>query len=156
MSRMFGVDAVLDYPTRLADARRLRDAYRAADPYPHAVFDDFLQPRTVEQALREFPSLDDASSWTHWQHVNESKFGKTNRREFPPAIGAIVDELRSVRFIGFLTALTGLEGLFPDDQLEGGGMHQSVRGGFLNVHADFTVHPHHSNWQRRINVLVYL
>src|SRR5262249_6397264 len=37
-----------------------------------------------------------------------------------------------------------------------GGMHQSVRGGFLNVHADFTVHPQHVNWRRRLNVIVYL
>ena len=43
-----------------------------------------------------------------------------------------------------------------DDHLEGGGIHQSDKGGFLNIHADFTVHPHHRNWQRRINVLVYL
>ena len=40
--------------------------------------------------------------------------------------------------------------------LEGGGIHQSTRGGFLNIHADFTVHPHQKNWQRRVNVLVYL
>nr|WP_247679863.1 2OG-Fe(II) oxygenase [Chitinophaga polysaccharea] len=43
-----------------------------------------------------------------------------------------------------------------DDLLEGGGIHQSKRGGYLNIHADFTVHPHHRHWQRRVNVLVYL
>ncbi len=43
-----------------------------------------------------------------------------------------------------------------DDSLEGGGLHQSARGGFLNIHADFTVHPHKKNWKRRVNVLVYL
>jgi hypothetical protein len=26
----------------------------------------------------------------------------------------------------------------------------------LNIHADFTVHPHKRNWRRRVNVLVYL
>ena len=30
------------------------------------------------------------------------------------------------------------------------------RGGFLNIHADFTVHPHNRNWQRRANILLYL
>ena len=35
-------------------------------------------------------------------------------------------------------------------------MHRSERGGFLNVHADFTMHHHKKNWRRRINVIVYL
>ncbi|MHB1424845.1 MAG: 2OG-Fe(II) oxygenase [Gemmataceae bacterium] len=30
------------------------------------------------------------------------------------------------------------------------------RGGFLNIHADFTAHPHHRLWRRRVNVLLYL
>jgi len=44
----------------------------------------------------------------------------------------------------------------PDETLEGGGLHQSERGGFLNVHADFTVHPHRRDWRRRLNLLLYL
>ena len=39
--------------------------------------------------------------------------------------------------------------------MEGGGLHQSVHGGFLNIHADFTVHPLHANWRRRVNLLLY-
>jgi len=52
--------------------------------------------------------------------------------------------------------LTGINNLQKDDHLEGGGIHQSTKGGYLNIHADFTVHPHHRHWQRRINLLVYL
>jgi hypothetical protein len=148
-------NAILDYSRMQNAAGRQAAAYRAADPYPHIVIDDFLAPATAEQALGEFPSPD-SPGWTHWVHLNESKLGKNDRQAFPPAIGAIVDELRSPRFIEALTTLTGIPGLFADDRLEGGGIHQSVRGGFLNVHADFTVHPHHADWQRRVNVLVYL
>ena len=42
-----------------------------------------------------------------------------------------------------------------DDSLEGAGLHQSGRGGFLNVHADFTVHPKQRTWRRRVNLLIY-
>ena len=35
-------------------------------------------------------------------------------------------------------------------------MHQSQRGGYLNIHADFTVHPHKRQWRRRVNLLIYL
>jgi hypothetical protein len=148
-------NAIVDY-SRLRDALSRDGAgYRVADPYPHVAIDGLLAPAIAEQALREFPSAD-SDGWTHWVHVNESKRGKNDRQSFPPAIGAIVDELRSPRFIAVLTKLTGIEGVFADDRLEGGGIHESVRGGFLNVHADFSVHPHHTDWQRRINVLVYL
>ena len=44
----------------------------------------------------------------------------------------------------------------PTPRLEGGGLHQSGTGGFLNIHADFTVHPHNRSWQRRANLLLYL
>ena len=40
--------------------------------------------------------------------------------------------------------------------LEGGGLHQSSTGGFLNIHADYTVHPHERSWQRRANLILYL
>jgi hypothetical protein len=58
--------------------------------------------------------------------------------------------------VQFLGELTGIEGLFVDRSLDGGGLHRSTTGGFLNVHADFTVHPHHSDWRRRVNLLLYL
>ena len=60
------------------------------------------------------------------------------------------------RFLAFLEQLTGIHGLLPDDSLMGGGLHQSGDGGFLNIHADFTGHPHQERWRRRINLLIYL
>lgn len=68
---------------------------------------------------------------------------------------SIVEELSSPRFVRFLSTLTGIPGLFLDRSLEGSGLHQSRRGGFLNIHTDFAIHPHHANWRRRVNVLVY-
>ena len=65
--------------------------------------------------------------------------------------GAQFASIREVR-----GRLIGVENLLPDPTLEGGGLHQSTTGGFLNIHADFTVHPHHRNWQRRANILLYL
>ncbi len=62
----------------------------------------------------------------------------------------------SERFVHFLEDLSGIDDLFADESLEGGGLHQSPRGGFLNIHADFTVHPKHQDWRRRVNLLLYL
>jgi hypothetical protein len=89
-------------------------------------------------------------------HVNERKYGQNARESYGPATTAVVDELTSPAFVQFLKALTGMDRLFVDQSLHGGGLHQSKRGGFLNIHADFTVHPYHRDWVRRVNVLVYL
>ena len=65
----------------------------------------------------------------------------------------ILEELNSPRFVAFVGALLGVDNLIADPSLEGGGLHQSTRGGFLNIHADYTVHPHNRTWQRRANLL---
>ncbi len=40
--------------------------------------------------------------------------------------------------------------------MDGGGLHQTLRGGHLNIHADFSTHHTHENWARRVNILLYL
>lgn len=139
------------WSTHLPD---LHERYESADPFPHIVLDDFLQPDVAQHVLEEFPPL--SPDWIHYVHVNERKFGKTERDALTPFIGTLIDEFNSPQFVDFLGQLTGIEGLLPDPSLEGGGLHQSTRGGFLNIHADFTVHPHRRTWRRRVNLLLYL
>ena len=64
-------------------------------------------------------------------------------------------QMNSSTFLRFLETLTGIPHLIPDPHFVGGGMHQSVRGGRLAIHADFNRHP---EWQldRRLNLLLYL
>jgi hypothetical protein len=129
--------------------------YRSAAPYPHIVLDDFFDRDAVARGLAEFPAPD-STTWKKYRHVNAQKLGKTERRTFPEAIGSLVDALNAPHFVSFLSRLTGVEGLLADATLEGGGMHQSLPGGFLNVHVDFTAHPHQQHWRRRVNALLYL
>ena len=146
---------IFDYDRWSGQLSELAPLYRGADPFPHVVLDDFLAGPAADAVLDEFPRVGDGE-WIHYQHVNESKFGKRDRASFGPSVGAAVDELNSPRFVAFLEQLTGIGGLIADPTLEGGGLHQSERGGFLNLHADFTVHPHRRSFRRRVNVLVYL
>lgn len=73
----------------------------------------------------------------------------------PEALKGTINELNSPEFLKFLSTLTGIKDLQKVYFPEGRGKHQSTKGGYLNIHADFTVHTHHRNWQRRVNVLVY-
>ena len=134
---------------------KLVDGYRTAKPFPHAVLDNFLDVASAEQAQQAFPRVQD-QGWIHYVHVNEKKHGLNKMDRLPPYLREVILKLNSDRFVRFLEKLTGIQGLHADDMLEGGGLHQSQRGGFLNIHADFTVHPHKRNWKRRVNVLVYL
>ena len=92
----------------------------------------------------------------HYTHFNEQKFGKSDRRVIPAELAAVIDELNSPRFVAFLEGLTEIPALLADPGLMGGGLHQSAAGGYLNVHADFTGHPHRPSWRRRLNLLLYL
>ncbi len=138
-----------------AELASLSRSYQSAGPYPHIVLENFLAAEALHKALQEFPDVR-SGDWIHYLHVNEKKYGKNNPKQFGPAVRQVIDELNSPAFVAFLGKLTGIQGLFADPALEGGGLHQSVRGGYLNIHADFTVHPHHRHWRRRVNVLVYL
>lgn len=134
---------------------KLVEGYRNAKPFPHTVMDGFLDVASATQAQQAFPRVQD-QGWIHYVHVNEKKHGLNKMDRLPPYLREVIQKLNSDRFVRFLEKLTGIQGLHADDMLEGGGLHQSQRGGFLNIHADFTVHPHKRNWKRRVNVLVYL
>ncbi len=146
---------VLNVSALERDVDQLHAAYQSAQPYPHIVLDDFLLPDVAELAMDEFPPLD-PSRWNNFLHANERKFSHTDPATWGPTLQAILAELNSPRFVEFVSNLIGVEHLIPDPSLEGGGLHQSTTGGYLNVHADFTVHPHKRNWQRRANILLYL
>jgi len=116
---------------------------------------NFLEPEIVRVIADEFPDRQ-SEAWTHYQHQNENKLGLAKRECFPPELGLVVDELNSAEFVNWLSQLTGIPGLMADPMLEGGGLHQSGRGGFLNVHTDFSNHHYHKHWRRRVNLILYL
>jgi Rps23 Pro-64 3,4-dihydroxylase Tpa1-like proline 4-hydroxylase len=133
----------------------LAKQYRAASPFPYIHLTDFLEPAIAQAVADEFPQSN-SSAWIQYKHFNENKAGLTKREMFPPLLGKLADELNSAEFLAWLSDLTAIPSLLADPTLEGGGLHQSGRGGFLNVHADFTMHHHEKNWRRRINLILYL
>lgn len=133
----------------------LTSRYAAASPFPHIVLDDVLVPDAFARAVAEFPGIKDPF-WKGYLHVNETKYANKEPDTWGPTLTAIAREFVSDEFVHFLTRLTGIEGLKPDWSMDGGGLHQTLRGGHLNVHADFTTHHTHENWARRINILLYL
>ena len=145
---------VLDFEALRSGLATTAVAYQSDQPFPHIVFESFLNPAIVTGAISEFPDVA-SEEWKAYAHVNERKFSNTDPESWGPTLKSILEVLNSDEFVAYVSELTGIEGLFADPSLQGGGLHQSTRDGYLNVHADFTVHPHHQDWRRRVNLLVY-
>jgi 2-oxoglutarate-Fe(II)-dependent oxygenase superfamily protein len=145
-----------DYQAWTSQLPELGKKYQSAAPYPHIVLENFLNPAILDKCIAEFNTLNETDGWINYKHYNEDKRGLNKLDLLPDTIKSTINELNSPAFLEWLSAITGIKNLQKDDGLEGGGIHQSTRGGYLNIHADFTVHPHQRNWQRRVNVLVYL
>jgi hypothetical protein len=133
----------------------LAEQYAVAKPYPHVVVDDVLFPDAFVRAAQEFPAMRDPF-WKGYLHVNETKYGNTQPDTWGETLTAVAKEFVSAEFVAFLEELTGIGNLLPDWSMDGGGLHQTLRGGHLNVHADFTTHHVKENWSRRVNILLYL
>jgi hypothetical protein len=133
----------------------LRREFRENQPYPHVHLKEFLDADVAAEMSTEFPGLA-TDAWTRYKHPNENKLGLAKRSLFPQLLGDVVDELNSAPFVHWLSQLTGIPNLVSDDMLEGGGLHQSGTGGFLNVHTDFSNHHYHKNWRRQVNLILYL
>ena len=134
----------------------LHKHYMEAGPFPHIVMDDFLDNQIADTLLGVFPDTFFDKGWIHWKHFNENKHGLNNPSLIPTEINEFIQFMNSDIFVDFLEKVTGIADLIPDPKLEGAGLHIAERGGYLNIHADFSTHPGDADLKRRLNVLIYL
>jgi hypothetical protein len=135
-------------------ARQCREAYEAAQPFPHAVIDDFLPVEVCERLLGEFPDPEDID-WLRFDRHHSKKLATQGDAQFGHFTREVLLQFNGAACLQFLQELTGIRGLIPDPYFEGGGLHQIERGGHLKVHIDFN-HHQRLNLDRRINLIVYL
>lgn len=137
----------------LKKGRSLADRYQNGDPFPHIVVDDFLPLEILQQIANNFPDRDDARSFKRKQENLKFQF-HPETIEFDPARN-LFSALNSQPFLKFLSEMTGIEGLIADPYFAGAGLHETLCGGHLGIHADFNSHKIMSV-RRRLNVLIYL
>ncbi|MBP2392264.1 2OG-Fe(II) oxygenase [Aeromicrobium fastidiosum] len=146
---------LIDFDALTNDLAGKRAAYAAGDPYPHIVLDGVLKAETFAAVVAEFPGIRD-EFWQGYLHVNETKYANKAPDTWGDTLRGVAQEFCSERFVTYLEELTGISGLLADWSMDGGGLHQTLRGGHLNIHADFTSHHTHETWARRVNILLYL
>jgi hypothetical protein len=144
-----------EYMVRRLIEPGMSSMYRAAQPFPHIVVEHVLPTDVFCRAVREFPAIDDPA-WNGYVHVNETKYANADVNRWGPTLRSIAQTLTSSEFVGALSELTGFEGLVADWTMDGGGLHQTLRGGHLNIHTDFTTHHRDPRLCRRVNLLLYL
>ena len=133
--------------------RSLASQYQNAEPFPHIVLDDFLDSNVLKTVLADFPSSENKAFFDRDQE--RLKFQYQPHEVSSGLVRNLFAELNSQAFLTFLEEMTGMEGLIPDPYFEGGGLHETKRGGHLGVHADFNIHGD-LKLERRLNLLVYL
>lgn len=123
-------------------------------PFPLLVIDNFL-PETIANGVNE-----EVAQYQEFQKSNDYIFAK-NKFENPgidklgPNGVTIKTLLLSSDMAQALTEVIGHR-VFVDPEFVGGGLHRGGEGSFLDMHADFNLHPRNRRWIRELNILLYL
>ena len=138
------------------EARR----FQSASPFPHIVIDNFLPKDHATFLSQGFPRSDH-KVWLDWRDRSEAqhkKLGPGDSSRFDtldPSFRLALSEFNNSGFLTYLEDLTGVEKLIPDPYFKGGGMHQIINDGFLDIHTDFNEYVRLGIY-RQLNVLIYL
>lgn len=133
----------------------LREVFLNSAPYGHTDIGDLFNSyytrgvaREVEHDIKIIPSEKNI-------YASYRKHKLSSIEDMPDKTRSFIAYLNSEKFIKVLTTITGIEELYSDFELRGGGIHAIGRGGFLKLHTDFNWHSGLS-MHRRLNLLVYL
>ncbi len=115
------------------------------DPFPHLVIDNFFDEETATLLSAEFPAYE-SDAW-NGNYRNPLEIKKTCNvwDRFPALTYSVIHRLNSLNVMEAK----------GDPGLHGGGWHIHKRGGRLNPHIDYSIHPK-LGLQRKYNLLVYL
>lgn len=148
VARMLPID-------RLNAARdTLRSEYFAGKPFPHVVMDGFFDEEVLDRIAGEFPDRS-KRDWLSYDTTNEIKQTSRGIADLSAFTQAFFMQMCSKPMMDFLRHVTDHPDLVVDPLFHGGGLHESYRGGWLNVHADWTQHPV-LPLIRRLNLIIYL
>jgi hypothetical protein len=139
-------------------AQASSEAYRAARPYPHAVFDGFLGEARARALAQRFPGPEHAAWMRRDYREQAARLGQLQRTGFEgvdPGLRHLLAELSGMAFLDFLGALTGIAGLIPDPHFRGAGLSLTLPSGHLALHADFN-RDRTRHLERKVTVLYYL
>ncbi len=135
-----------------------RDRYAAAEPFPHAVLDDFLPAQVADALARAFPPPSHPGFMRRDYREQSARLGQLQRRNFAgvdPSIRQRLHDFCGMAFLDFLETLTGRPGLVADPHFRGAGLHCTLPGGHLAMHVDFN-RDRTRNLSRAVTAILYV
>ena len=122
-------------------------------PFSYTYIDNFLTFEDAKELENQFPDYDDPR-WFVYDNPLENKKALNNWNESPQKTYQFFLKINSSKMISVLEKHFKTN-LFTDPGLHGGGWHIHGKGGNLNPHLDYTIHPK-CGLQRKINIIFYL
>lgn len=129
------------------------ERYQSAEPYNHICIDNFLPETVMENILSDLTQLPEPES--SFSRAQENLKSSYVPERLPTFTKNLFYALNSRPFLMFLEEMTGIKKLIPDPYFIGAGIHKTLNGGHLDIHADFNLHGP-MRVERRLNVLIYL
>ncbi len=138
------------------DRDALRAQVRQSKPVPNFKIDNFLDEEFANRVLAAYPTFEEAVKVGRtFQAVNEyKKVQLTDASLFAEPVAELNQALAAPEFLELLSHVFDIPDLLADDQLVGGGIHQTGPRGHLDVHIDFN-YIEDRQLHRRLNILIY-
>ena len=137
------------------DYEKLNKEYNDGKPFRHVVIDNFFDDETAMKLSSEFPDFNDPNIWSVYRNPIENKKLTPNWDLFPKETYKAFSLMNTPEFVEKVRRITGIDNLEADYGLHGGGWHMTARGGKLNMHKDYSIHPKLGK-ERRINIIIYM
>ena len=137
------------------DYDKLSKEFQEAKPFRHCIIDNFFEDITALDLSNEFPDYNDPNIWSVYRNAIENKKLTPHWDLFPAKTYQAFTLMNTPEFVEKVRRITGIDNLEADYGLHGGGWHMTARGGKLNMHKDYSIHPKLGK-ERRINIIIYM
>lgn len=132
-----------------------REGFLQSQPFNHVIIDDFFKEEVANSIAESFYHHDDPAWTVAYNNPVENKKACSHWDKFPAPIYSALFYLCSEQFTSIIKSVTGNTVVIADYGLHGGGMHSHNRGGKLNIHKDYSIHPK-LNLMRNYNLIIYM
>jgi hypothetical protein len=139
---------------RKLNLKKLNVAFNKNKKFKFVVLDNFFNIKDAEFLENNFPNINQMP--TIFKEPMSFKGQLSDINTYWPKFAKYFDFLQSKSFRDLISEITGIKNLIKDDILAGGGLHQSPRSGFLDLHVDANKHPFNKKLHRRLNLIIYL
>lgn len=136
-------------------AQAYKQSFQDADPYPNIHFRNFFNEEILNGVLEEFAGFEKTDIYKY-KSPNEVKLASKGEAYLGLKTKEFIHFLNSEPFLQFLQVISNFEEtLIPDSYLEGGGLYETKKGGFVKIHADINRH-RLTQLDKRLHLMLFL